>query len=137
VHMFLPFFLVSIGMQLKLDVFRNGWVIVLAVVLTILAVLGKYWGGLLAARGLGERTASQIGMGMVPRGEVGIVVAQIGFSLRVLDESLFGAVLFMAIATTLIAPPFLRSLFAGETGDSREANVSDEACVEEDPIAIH
>jgi Kef-type K+ transport system membrane component KefB len=137
VHMFLPFFLVSIGMQLKLDVFRNGWVIVLAVVLTILAVLGKYWGGLLAARGLGERTASQIGMGMVPRGEVGIVVAQIGFSLRVLDESLFGAVLFMAIATTLIAPPFLRSLFAGETGDSREANVSDQACVEEDPIAIH
>jgi Kef-type K+ transport system membrane component KefB len=137
VHVFLPFFLVSIGMKLQLEVFRDSWVILLAVVLTVLAVLGKYWGGLLAARNLGKRAAAQIGMGMVPRGEVGIVVAQIGFSLKILDERLFGAVLFMAIATTLIAPPFLRSFFAGEMGASPVANDSEEACVEEDPIAIH
>jgi hypothetical protein len=43
----------------------------------------------------------------------------------------------MAIATTLIAPPFLRSFFAGEMGASPVANDSEEACVEEDPIAIH
>jgi hypothetical protein len=43
----------------------------------------------------------------------------------------------MAIATTLIAPPFLRTLFAGEMGASRADNESEEACVEEDPIGIH
>ena len=136
VHVFLPFFLVSIGMQLKLDVFRNGWVVLLALVLTILAVLGKYWGGLLAAGSLGKRAARQIGMGMVPRGEVGIVVAQIGATLGVLNQNLFGIVLFMAIATTLIAPPFLRTLFAGEMGASPEANDSPDSVVEEDPIFI-
>ncbi len=134
VQLFLPFFLVGIGMQLKLDVFRNPWVVVLALVLTVLAVLGKLWGGMLAARGLGRRAALQIGMGMVPRGEVGIVVAQLGFQLRVLNESLFGSALFMAIATTLIAPPFLRRLFAGES--SAPTNAPDAACVEEDPIDI-
>jgi Kef-type K+ transport system membrane component KefB len=51
-------------------------------------------------------------MGMVPRGEVGIVVAQIGLAVGVVDDRLFGAVLFMAVATTLIAPPFLRPLYS-------------------------
>jgi Kef-type K+ transport system membrane component KefB len=55
---------------------------------------------------------------MVPRGEVGIVVAQIGLSVAVISDSLFGVVLFMAVATTLIAPPFLKLLFAGEAGNS-------------------
>jgi Kef-type K+ transport system membrane component KefB len=52
---------------------------------------------------------------MVPRGEVGIVVAQIGLGMAVINDSLFGVVLFMAVATTLIAPPFLKLLFAGES----------------------
>jgi Kef-type K+ transport system membrane component KefB len=54
-------------------------------------------------------------MGMVPRGEVGIVVAQIGLGLAVISDALFGVVLFMAVATTLVAPPFLRLLFRRET----------------------
>jgi Kef-type K+ transport system membrane component KefB len=59
---------------------------------------------------------------MVPRGEVGIVVAQIGLSLAVINDALFGAVLFMAIATTLIAPPFLKLLFANEEAVAGEAS---------------
>jgi hypothetical protein len=55
----------------------------------------------------------------------------------VLDENLFGAVLFMAIATTLIAPPFLRSLLPAKQVPRVQTIISDEACVEEDPIAIH
>ncbi|MGC5075328.1 cation:proton antiporter, partial [Escherichia coli] len=58
--------------------------------------------------------ALQVGMGMVPRGEVGIVVAQIGLALGVVSDRLFGVVLFMAVATTLIAPPFLRPLFTAQ-----------------------
>lgn len=51
---------------------------------------------------------------MVPRGEVGIVVAQIGLGMAVINDSLYGVVLMMAVATTLIAPPFLRILDASE-----------------------
>ena len=51
---------------------------------------------------------------MVPRGEVGIVVAQIGLGLAAISQPFFAAVLFMAIATTLIAPPFIKIFYAGE-----------------------
>jgi Kef-type K+ transport system membrane component KefB len=109
-----PFFLVNIGMQLKLDVFRDGSIILLAIILTVVAVATKLVGCGLGAMSLGWRRAGQVGMGMTPRGEVGIVVAQIGLSLAVIDDSLYAVVLFMAVATTLIAPPFLKWLFANE-----------------------
>lgn len=111
-----PFFLVGIGMQLKLDVFRESSVVVLTVLVTLVAVATKLIGGGAGALSLGTRKAAQIGMGMVPRGEVGVVVAQIGLGLSVINDSLFGVVLFMAVATTLIAPPFLKILFAEGTG---------------------
>jgi Kef-type K+ transport system membrane component KefB len=109
-----PFFLVNIGMQLNLSIFRNTSVIVLAVIVTVAAALTKFVACGLGAYGLGWRRAAQVGIGMVPRGEVGIVVAQIGLSLAVISDAFFAAVLFMAIATTLIAPPFIKMLFATE-----------------------
>ncbi len=109
-----PFFLVNIGMQLDLGVFTNAQTLVLALVMTLLAVLSKLLGCGLGAWGLGLRGAMQVGVGMVPRGEVGIVVAQIGLAVGVVTEQLFGAVLFMACATTLIAPPLIRPLFAAK-----------------------
>ena len=111
----LPFFLTNIGMQLKLDALLNRSTIILALVVTILAVVSKLIGCGLAALPLGKKKAAQIGMGMVPRGEVGVVVAQIGLSLNAVDAAAYGVVLFMAVATTLIAPPFLVKLFRGET----------------------
>jgi Kef-type K+ transport system membrane component KefB len=110
----LPFFLINIGMQLNLDAFLNRSTILLAVAVTLLAVLSKLIGCGAAAWTLGRKKAMQIGMGMVPRGEVGIVVAQIGLSLHAVDEAIYGVVLFMAVATTLIAPPFLVRLFKDE-----------------------
>jgi Kef-type K+ transport system membrane component KefB len=109
-----PLFLVNIGLQLKLDVFRNRSVVILALLVTVIAVITKLVACGLAAWGFGWRRGAQVGMGMVPRGEVGIVVAQIGLGLTVIDQSLFGAVLVMAVATTLIAPPFLKLLYASE-----------------------
>jgi len=109
-----PFFLVNIGMQLDLSVFTNRQSLLLALVMTLVAVLTKLVGCGLGAWGLGLRGAAQVGVGMVPRGEVGIVVAQIGLGVGVITESLFGAVLFMACATTLIAPPLIRPLFASQ-----------------------
>jgi Kef-type K+ transport system membrane component KefB len=111
-----PFFLVNIGMQVDLTLFRNRSVILLSVVVTLVAVATKFVACGLAAYGLGLRRAAQVGMGMVPRGEVGIVVAQLGLSLAIISSQLYGVVLFMAIATTLIAPPFIKMLFASEDG---------------------
>jgi Kef-type K+ transport system membrane component KefB len=109
-----PFFLVGIGMQLKLSVLAAWPTLLFAVVLTLVAVVTKLAGCGLAVRDLGAKRALQVGMGMVPRGEVGIVVAQIGVTLGIVDDNLFAVVLFMAVATTLLAPPFIARLFAAE-----------------------
>jgi Kef-type K+ transport system membrane component KefB len=109
-----PFFLVNIGMSLKLEVFQSPGVIGFAALVTLVAIVTKLVGCGAGAWGLGWRKAGQVGMGMVPRGEVGIVVAQIGMSMAVIADTLYGIVLLMAVATTLIAPPFLRILYASE-----------------------
>jgi Kef-type K+ transport system membrane component KefB len=115
-----PFFLVNIGMQLDLSVFRDMSVIALSVIVTLVAVATKLVGCGAGAWSLGPRRAAQVGMGMVPRGEVGIVVAQIGLSVGVVTAGLYGVVLFMAVATTLIAPPFLKWLYATEAAAKDE-----------------
>jgi Kef-type K+ transport system membrane component KefB len=129
---FVPFFLVNIGMQLKLWVFTDASVVLLAMVITVVAVVTKFIGGGLGAWGMSRREMTQVGVGMIPRGEVGIVVAQIGLSLAVISEQLFASVLFMAVATTLIAPPLIKYFFAedadndGIPDDIVEHDVSEE-----------
>lgn len=113
-----PFFLVNIGMQLNLSVFTNSHTLALALSLTAVAVVTKLVGCGLGAANLGLRGALQVGVGMIPRGEVGIVVAQLGLAMAVIDEKVFGAVLFMAVATTVIAPPLIRPLFRGSAAPS-------------------
>jgi Kef-type K+ transport system membrane component KefB len=120
-----PFFLVNIGMQLRLDVFRSSTVLLLCLLVTIIAVATKLFGCGLGAATLGIKRGAQVGMGMVPRGEVGIIVAQIGLSLNVIGPDLFGVVLFMAVATTLIAPPFLKLLYSGEPAAKSQIGPND------------
>lgn len=120
-----PFFLVNIGMQLSLGVFRSSSVIVLCVLVTLVAIVTKLLGCGLGAFNLGMRRAGQVGMGMVPRGEVGIIVAQIGLSLAVIGAELYGVVLFMAVATTVIAPPFLKMLYDSEVAARKEIGPPD------------
>ena len=120
-----PFFLVNIGMQLTLSVFQSSSVIVLCLLITLVAIVTKLLGCGLGAYNLGLRRAAQVGVGMVPRGEVGIIVAQIGLSLAVIGAELYGVVLFMAVATTLIAPPFLKWLYANEAAARAEIGPPD------------
>ena len=120
-----PFFLVNIGMKLSLDVFRSSSVIILCVLVTLVAIATKLLGCGLGALNLGVRRAAQVGMGMVPRGEVGIIVAQIGLSLAVIGPEIYGVVLFMAVATTVIAPPFLKLLYANEAAAREEIGPPD------------
>jgi Kef-type K+ transport system membrane component KefB len=106
-----PFFLVRIGLYFRPEQFLSGSVLAIALVITLVAVATKVIGCGLGAWSLGRQDALRVGMGMVPRGEVGMVVAQIGLSLGVVPEATYAVVVFMAVLTTLIAPPFLRALF--------------------------
>lgn len=121
-----PFFLVNIGMQLNLSIFQDISVVLFALVITIAAVITKFVGCGLGAYGMGRRAVAQVGIGMVPRGEVGIVVAQIGLGLAAITDKFFAAVLFMAIATTLIAPPLIKILFGEDRdGDGKIDEIDD------------
>lgn len=109
---FPPFFFAAIGIQLDLETLADGPTLMLALGVTVLAVVTKLAGGWLGARGLGARDALIVGAGMVPRGEVGIIVASIGVAEGVVTERMFGVIVAMAVLTTLIVPPVLRVLFA-------------------------
>ena len=108
-----PFFFVIIGTKVDPGAFTDTTVLAIALAVTGLAVLGKLVGGGLASAGLPIRSAAIIGTGMVPRGEVGLVVASIGLGIGVITPDIFSAVVFMSIATTVIAPPVLVLLYHG------------------------
>jgi Kef-type K+ transport system membrane component KefB len=107
---FPPFFFAFIGIELDLDAFFDGHALWLLVAISVLAAATKLVPAYLAARGLGRREAAIVGVGMVPRGEVGIVVASIGAAEGVVDAELFAVVVGMAVLTTLAAPFALRRL---------------------------
>lgn len=107
---FPPFFFAFIGIELELDVLLDGHALVLLAAVTVLAALTKLIPGYLGARSLGRGEASIVAAGMIPRGEVGIVVASIGAAEGVVDAELFGVVVGMSILTTLVAPFALRRL---------------------------
>ncbi|MFP5262319.1 MAG: cation:proton antiporter [Blastocatellia bacterium] len=117
-----PFFLVNIGMKLNLSIFLSSEIIILSLIVTLLAVVTKMIGCGVGALKMGGRRAAQVGVGMIPRGEVGIVVAQIGLALSAVSDAIYGVVLAMAVVTTLVAPPFIKLAFAGEerSGDKLE-----------------
>jgi Kef-type K+ transport system membrane component KefB len=103
-----PFFLAGIGLRLDLAAFASLDLMILSGVILVAAVLSKLIGCGAGAFRLGKQEMFRIGVGMAPRGEVGMVVAQIGLGLGVIEEPVYGVVVFMAVATTLIAPPLLK-----------------------------
>ena len=100
-----PIFFVLMGIQVKLETFLDSRILILSSGLLVAAIAGKLVAGLGASRGT-NRWA--IGIGMLPRGEVGLVFAAIGKSLGVIDDAVFSAIVLMVILTTLIAPPLLK-----------------------------
>ncbi len=112
---FPPFFFASIGIGVELSVFADPEVVLLLLALTALAIVTKLVGTLpVAISKMGRRDGALVSVGMVPRGEVGIVVAGIGLMSGVTDDDLFAAIVGMSILTTLIVPPVLRLLYAQE-----------------------
>ncbi len=115
-----PFFLVSIGLHLDLNAFANAGTLALASIITVVAVLSKLVGCGLGALGLGRTDAIRVAAGMVPRGEVGMVVAQIGLRMNVISPRIYGSVVFVAVITTLIAPLLVNGVFRGVKGQRPE-----------------
>lgn len=100
-----PIFFVLMGIQVKVETFLDPKVIIMAMGLTVAAVIGKLVSGWGAGKDV-RRLA--IGAGMIPRGEVGLIFAAIGKSLGVINDALFSAVVLMVIVTTLMTPPLLK-----------------------------
>ena len=100
-----PIVFVVMGLQVKLETFLQQEVVILAAGLLAAAILGKVLSGFGA---FGVKNHMAIGIGMMPRGEVGLIFAAIGKSLGVLDDALFSAVVLMVVVTTLLAPPLFK-----------------------------
>ena len=111
---FPPFFFAFIGMEVSLGEFADAATLGLLAAVTALAVVTKYVGARIGARGMSRREGHVVGLGMVPRGEVGIIVAGIGASAGVIDAQLFAVIVGMSVLTTLVVPPLLRRALAAD-----------------------
>lgn len=106
-----PVFFVLMGIRVQLQSFAEPGVLGLAALLTLAAIVGKQVCSLGAiGKGLDRLT---IGLGMIPRGEVGLIFANVGLGLtvageRIIDDAIFSAVVIMVIVTTLVTPPALK-----------------------------
>jgi Kef-type K+ transport system membrane component KefB len=111
---FTPIFFVSVGASVNLRLLDptsegSAGLLGIAAALTVLAIVGKIAAGWAAPWVRFRRIV--VGVGMVPRGEVGLIFADIGRRAGVLNEAVFGAVLLMIMVTTFVAPPALKLLF--------------------------
>lgn len=118
---FTPFFFAYTGAQLDLRTLTDPAVLALVVALIVIGVLTKTVGGLIGAWSTGRWSATAVGFGMSPRGEVGIVVANLGLASGLLSPTAFSAVLVAVIGTTIVAPYLLafaipRAIREGEAG---------------------
>jgi Kef-type K+ transport system membrane component KefB len=110
-ELLVPFFLAHIGLALNIADFADKRVLWLSIVLLLAAVITKLAGCGLGAIRLGRNDALRIGLGMMPRGEVGMIVAQIGLQMGIIEQPVYATVVFMAVGTTMLAPPLLNWAF--------------------------
>lgn len=111
--LFVPVFFVNIGLSINLRNFQLESLL-FTIIIILVAVAGKWlgagWGAKLG--GLSRLEATQLGAGMVSRGEVGLIVADVGIRQGFIMDNEFSAAIMMVLVTTLITPPILRALFA-------------------------
>ena len=115
VHFLVPIFFVTMGSRVNLLDFVRGDSLAFALVLTLVAILGKQVCGLGVLKPGVDRLA--VGLGMIPRGEVGLIFASIGASLMlhgqpIIDSATYGAVVIMVVLTTLVTPPLITWRFS-------------------------
>ena len=118
-HFFVPLFFVTVGAAVDIRVFNplnpaNHHTLLIGGLLTVAAIVGKFAAGYAPFWFKGNKRV--IGVGMIPRGEVGLIFAQMGLTAKVFDQAEFSAIALMVMVTTFIAPPLLKMLFPRTPG---------------------
>ncbi|MBK7217884.1 MAG: cation:proton antiporter [Candidatus Promineofilum sp.] len=113
--LFVPIFLVNIGLQANLRAI-SGTAWFLAIALTVVAIFTKVIGSGLGALagGFDRRDSLRLGVGMISRGEVGLIVASVALGAGLISQEIFSGVVFMVIVATLVTPPLLRLTYRDE-----------------------
>jgi Kef-type K+ transport system membrane component KefB len=106
-----PFFFFMMGAQLDVRVFLSAEVVTTALIVSLLAIISKVMGCGAPMLHEGWKTAIRVGVGMMPRGEVALIVAAQGLAMKMISQRAYGIVIFMTAVTTVLAPPLLRALF--------------------------
>ncbi|MFH1632201.1 MAG: cation:proton antiporter [bacterium] len=106
-YLLVPIFFVFTGMAVNIETMFDKSILFVALAVTVVAFVGKWVAGLAAGKGVNK---SIVGFGMVPRGEVGLIFASIGYGLGVVTEEIFSIIVIMVILTTLVTPPILSML---------------------------
>lgn len=104
-----PFFFIFVGVQVQLSSFND--ILFIGLALTAIAIVTKIIGCGLGATSLGGKSALIVGVGMAPRGEVGLIVATIGLGMGDVSNAIYSVVVFMSLATTIAAPSMLTYAF--------------------------
>ena len=109
----MPLFFVSIGLQANARALGRGD-LVFALAISAVAIVSKLLGSGLGARlgGFATGASLRLGLGMISRGEVGLIVASVGIGEGLIGANLFAVMVIMVLATTLVTPPLLRAAFA-------------------------
>jgi Kef-type K+ transport system membrane component KefB len=122
---FTPIFFIMVGAAVDVSVFnpfvsKNIPILLIALILFVVAVIGKFVSGLAVfKKGISK---SVVGVGMIPRGEVGLIFAQVGLTYGIFTSELFSAVTVMVMLTTFIAPPLLKIMFAKSKDAAQESS---------------
>ena len=109
-NVFVPIFFVAVGAAVDVRSFGSRDIVLVGLALTTVAILGKYAAGF--APVWIRANKNLIGVGMIPRGEVGLIFAQMGLTAGVLTSGTYSALMLMVLVTTFMAPPLLRQLLS-------------------------
>ena len=106
-----PFFFVLTGAKIELAQLATMDALLTLALITVIALVSKLIGGYLGALALGKRSALIVGVGMMPRGEVGVVIASLGLAAGVFSARTYALIVAMSLLTSVITPPLLALLF--------------------------
>jgi len=109
-ELFVPIFFVTMGAKVNVPLLLGWGVLKVGLIMTLLAIIGKVVGCGLAAYRMKFREAMAVGVGMTPRGEVGIVIALIGLNKHIIPDDVYAQVILMSVVTSFFAPSLLRVL---------------------------
>jgi Kef-type K+ transport system membrane component KefB len=124
---FAPFFFAVTGANIDMSALLDPELLVIVLVLAVMGVLTKLVGGIAGAWKLGKWNSVVVGVGMSPRGEVGIVVAALGLSLALIGQEIYAVLLAAVILTTLVAPVMLQWVIPKAPRDERHPDEGGEA----------